>query len=188
MKLEELSIVGCYEITSAVFPDSRGLFFEWFNKSSFAEKNLEISVAQANFSTSAKGVIRGIHYSLASTGQSKIVMCAAGSINDVLVDLRVGSPTFLNTINISLSANTGKMVFIATGVGHGFSVVSQTASVTYLMSSEYLPDKEHAINPLDIELAIDWSLPRKLKPILSDRDRAASSLEQAIARNLLPTI
>jgi dTDP-4-dehydrorhamnose 3,5-epimerase len=185
MNIEKLSISGSYLISNDMYPDSRGNFFEWFNQDSIVRMNIFFGVAQANFSTSKKGVVRGLHYSLAPKGQSKIVMCSSGLINDVIVDLRIGSPTFRATQNVTLSPDSGKVVFIPTGVGHGFSVLSDTASLTYLLSSEYSPSDEHTIKPLDESLAINWHLPLDTKPIMSERDESAISFDQALKQNLL---
>jgi len=186
MKIEELLVSGSYQISHEMHPDERGNFFEWFNESAFARNGVNFGVAQANFSTSIKGVIRGVHYSLAKEGQSKIVLCSAGLINDVLVDLRIGSPTFMATQSVTLSPDSGKVLLIPTGVGHGFSVLSETASITYLLSSEYSPTQEHTIQPFDKNLAINWNLSEVEKPIISARDESAPSFELAVQTNMLP--
>lgn len=186
MKIDELSIYGCYQITNVMHPDDRGNFFEWFSEGSFSKNSLDFSVAQASFSISLKNVIRGIHYSTAEIGQSKIVMCSSGLINDVIVDLRIGSPTFLAVQNVTLSPDSGKVLYIPTGVGHGFSVLSESASLTYLLSSQYLPSHEYTIQAFDESLAINWNLSEAGKPIMSIRDETAMSLEQAMHRDLLP--
>ena len=186
MKIDELSVYGCYQITNVMHPYNRGNFFEWFSESSFSKNSLDFAVDQASFSKSLKNVIRGIHYSTAEIGQSKIVMCSSGLINDVIVDLRIGSPTFLAIQNVTLSPDSGKVLYIPTGVGHGFSVLSESASLTYLLSSQYLPSYEHTIQAFDESLAINWHLSKAGKAIMSIRDKTAISLEQAIQRDLLP--
>ena len=186
MKIRELQIIGSYLITNDVYPDSRGFFFEWFERSALAENEIYFSVAQANFSTSAKSVIRGIHYSLAEKGQSKIILCSGGVINDVIIDLRIDSPTFLAIQKVSLTAESGRVLYIPSGVGHGFSVMSESASLTYLLTSEYSPDFEHTIHPLDNRLAIDWGLPEEESPQMSHRDSSAPSFDEAFLGNMLP--
>ena len=188
MKLEKLSILGTYKILNEMHLDNRGIFFEWFNSESFFDLSLDFPVAQANFSTSTKSVIRGIHYSLAKEGQSKIVMCSSGQINDVLVDLRYNSPTFMKTENINLNPESGTAIYIPAGVGHGFSVLSESASLTYLLSSRYSPSDEHTIQPLDKNMAIDWRLSREEQPILSVRDETAMTLAGAKSKKLLPKL
>jgi dTDP-4-dehydrorhamnose 3,5-epimerase len=142
---------------------------------------------QANFSQSKLGVVRGIHYSLAPKGQSKLITCVEGEITDVLVDLRKGSSTYLNVEHTNLEANSGKTVFVASGVGHGFAVLSASASVVYLTSSPFAPKFEKSINPIDPTLGINWNIPAGVEMVLSPADRSASSLQEADAWGNLPT-
>lgn len=187
MTLTGLSISGAFVATHKVFPDERGLFREWFKAEEIATVTNNFSVQQANFSKSKQFVIRGIHYSLAPEGQAKIVTCASGQIVDVLVDLRVGSPTFLKVDYVNLSEDSGKVVFIPTGVGHGFIVESESAAVVYLTSSGYAPDFEKAICPTDQELGIEWPIPMQNHGIISKADTEAPTLAQARELGTLPT-
>jgi dTDP-4-dehydrorhamnose 3,5-epimerase len=187
MTLQELSICGVYVSNHKVFPDERGLFREWFRASEIATIYKNFSVQQANFSKSKQFVIRGIHYSLAPEGQSKIVTCASGQIIDVLVDLRVGSPTYLNVEYIELSEDSGNVVFIPTGIGHGFIVQSESAAVVYLTSSGYAPHYEKAICPTDPELGIQWPISENTHGVISKADTEAPSLAEARASGNLPT-
>jgi dTDP-4-dehydrorhamnose 3,5-epimerase len=184
--LQELSISGSFLSTHKVFPDERGLFREWFRSEEIATIDPEFKVRQANYSLSKRSVIRGIHYSLAPEGQAKLVTCASGSIVDVLVDLRVGSPTYLNIEYIELAEDSGKVIYIPTGVGHGFVVISDQASVVYLTSSEYAPEFERSICPTDPELGINWQLPNGETGIISKADNEAPMLSQAKASGDLP--
>jgi dTDP-4-dehydrorhamnose 3,5-epimerase len=186
MSLQELSIRGAYLSKHKVFPDERGLFREWFKAEEMSSIDKNFSVQQANYSKSRKSVIRGIHYSIAPQGQSKIVTCVSGSITDVLVDLRVGSPTYLNVQQIRLSDDSGGVIYIPTGVGHGFIVESDSASVAYLTSSMYAPDYEKAICPTDLALGITWSLQPGELEIISQADRSAPTLTQAESSGNLP--
>jgi len=186
MTPQPLCIAGAYVITHRVFRDERGLFREWFKAEDIATIENGFSVQQANYSKSKQFAIRGIHYSLAPEGQSKIVTCASGLIVDVLVDLRVGSPTYLNVEYIELSEDSGKVVFIPTGVGHGFIVESETAAVVYLTSSGYAPDYEKAIRPTDPELGIKWPIPVNNDAIISKADTEAPTLTQAKESGALP--
>ena len=131
-------------------------------------------------------MIRGIHYSIAPQGQAKVVTCASGSIVDVLVDLRHGSPTYLQVDYIELSEDSGKVVYIPTGVGHGFIVGSESASIVYLTSNGYAPEFEKAICPTDPELGINWPLPDGISPIISKHDLEAPNLPEASASGWLP--
>lgn len=187
MSLQELSIAGACVATHRVFPDERGLFREWFKAEEIASIDEDFSVQQANYSKSNQWVIRGIHYSLAPQGQAKIVTCASGAIVDVLVDLRTGSPSYLKVEYVELSEDSGRVVYIPSGVGHGFIVESETASVVYLTSSGYAPEYEKAICPTDLELGISWPLPVGELGIISKADLEAPSLAHAKESGTLPT-
>ena len=187
MTLQELSISGAYVVTHKVFPDERGLFREWFKAAEIESIAETFSVEQANYSKSKKFVIRGIHYSMAPQGQAKLVTCASGQIVDVLVDLRVGSPSYLKIEYVELSEDSGKVVFIPTGVGHGFVVQSESAAVVYLTSSGYAPEYEKAITPTDTELGIIWPIPLGELGVISKADTEAPTLAQAKESGILPT-
>ena len=186
MSLEKLSIAGAYLITHKVFPDERGLFWEWFKSEEIRKIDATFSVQQANYSQSRQWVIRGIHYSLAPQGQAKVVTCASGAVVDVLIDLRVGSPTYLKVEYVELTNDSGKVVYIPTGVGHGFIVITDLASIVYLTSSGYAPEYEKAISPTDPDLGITWALPTGELAIISKADEDAPSLLRASALNRLP--
>jgi len=187
MTLQELSISGAYVATHRVFPDERGLFREWFKAEELVTIDKSFSVQQANYSKSKQSVIRGIHYSLAPQGQAKVVTCASGQIVDVMVDLRVGSPTYLKVEYLELSEDSGRVIFIPTGVGHGFFVKSESAAVVYLTSSGYAPEYEKAISPTDPELGISWTIPVGEFAIVSKADTEAPTLAQARESGDLPT-
>jgi dTDP-4-dehydrorhamnose 3,5-epimerase len=142
---------------------------------------------QANFSTSKRNAIRGIHYSLASNGQSKWVICAFGKVKDVIVDLRLNSPTFKKHIEIDLEANSGDVLCLAEGLGHAFLAISDLSAITYLTSTPYAPEFEFSINPLDAELSIDWGINQK-SMIFSKRDVEAPSFKDMQLNNLLPKL
>ena len=187
MTLHKLSIEGAYLLRNRVFPDERGLFREWFKAEEIASIDKDYSVQQANYSKSKQWVIRGIHYSLAPEGQSKVVTCADGKIVDVLVDLRLNSPTYLKVEYIELLEDSGNVLYIPSGVGHGFIVESESAAIVYLTSSGYSPEYEKAICPTDPELGIHWPLPDGEVGIISRADTEASTLMQAKAFGALPT-
>ena len=187
MSLQELPIAGAYVATHRVFPDERGLFREWYKAEEIASIDKDFSVQQANYSKSNQWVIRGIHYSLAPQGQAKVVTCASGKIVDVLVDLRTGSPTYMKIEYVELSEDSGKVVYIPSGVGHGFIVESETAAVVYLTSSGYAPEYEKAICPTDRELGITWPHPASELGIISKADSEAPSLAHAKELRTLPT-
>jgi dTDP-4-dehydrorhamnose 3,5-epimerase len=186
MNVQRLEIDGCFVLEHKVFPDERGLFREWFKAEETRKLAPDFEVEQANFSISKRGVIRGIHYSVAPAGQSKLVSCAQGGITDVLVDLRKGSPSYLKVEYVQLSESSGSTVYIASGVGHGFIVETESAAVVYLTSSAYAPQFEKAICPTDPDLAINWPLPDGVGYVISPADASAPTVSQADAAGDLP--
>jgi dTDP-4-dehydrorhamnose 3,5-epimerase len=174
MIVTPLEIVGVWLIEAPIYPDNRGLFREWFIDD--LSENSEIprfEVKQANTSISARGVIRGIHFSNSAFGQSKIVTCTSGSILDVVVDLRRGSDTFGKSITIDLNAQSGISIFISSGLGHGFQALEENTVVTYLLNRKYDPSTEFTINPLDKGLSINW---RISSWIMSEKDKNGQPL------------
>jgi dTDP-4-dehydrorhamnose 3,5-epimerase len=184
MIITPLAISGAWLIEAPVFPDKRGQFREWY-RSEFSEISAlpQFDVKQANTSVSARGVIRGIHYSCAEGGQSKIVTCTSGAIQDVVVDLRVNSDTYGKHESIEISWKDGISIFISNGLGHGFQSLHDDSVVTYLLNSNYQPEKEFSIKPTDATLAIQW---RIKDSIISDKDTTAPSLSELFARGDLP--
>jgi len=179
-----LGIEGAYVLESTLWPDDRGYFREWFRRDVLADEGPDLSVRQANLSMSERGVVRGLHYSLAPEGQAKLVTCAWGELVDVLVDVRVGSPTFGQVEMVELSAESGTSVYLPEGVAHGFCVTSEIAALTYLLSSTYNASMELEINPLDETLRIPW--PLSGEPLLSEKDAKAPSLEARRLAQELP--
>ncbi|CAB4863158.1 MAG: dTDP-4-dehydrorhamnose 3,5-epimerase [Actinobacteria bacterium] len=186
MELIPLNIEGSWLAKSAVHSDARGNFREWFKAEDFANTTKrDFSIAQANVSTSSKGTIRGIHYSLAAIGQAKWVTCVAGRINDVIVDIRPSSPTYGSHQVIELSEVNGSAIYIGEGLGHGFIALEEKTVVSYLISSPFSMHEEFEINPLDTALAINWGMPiEQLK--LSKKDSEAPTLKQRHEDGKLP--
>jgi dTDP-4-dehydrorhamnose 3,5-epimerase len=186
MEVRALEIAGAWEITPAVHPDSRGLFFEWLTDHGFAEfAGHRLDVRQANCSVSAAGVLRGLHFAQLPPSQAKYVTCLSGSVFDVVVDIRVGSPTFGRWDAVTLDAHDHKSVYISEGLAHGFLALQDNSTVMYLCSAEYSPGREHTIAPTDPALAIEW--PSGHEWVISDRDAAAPTLAEVRAAGLLPT-
>jgi len=186
MDFTPLGINGVWLAESPVWNDERGFFREWFKKEEIEKNTGQIfEVSQANFSRSSKGTLRGIHYSLSPAGQAKWITCTNGMIQDVIVDLRKNSSTFGQSIEVELSAGSGRSIFICKGLGHGFLALEDNTSITYLLSSVYEPFFEFEINPLDIQLGINWGIERKFLKI-SEKDRNAPSLAERIADKNLP--
>jgi len=188
MEIVELGISGVWLATFTTHSDSRGNFREWFKIQEIHDlTGFRFEPNQANISTSTRGVIRGIHYSLAPQGQAKWITCTSGSIRDVIVDIRIGSPTYGQWISVDLTASDGKAIFIEPGLGHGFSSFEDNTNVCYLLSTSYSPKDEFAISPLDEELDIDWGFKNK-ESIISDKDLAAPSLKKQFEESMLPTL
>ncbi len=184
LNLEELSIAGLFKLTSPVWGDDRGFFREWFKLPDLNEAGISFTAAQANLSRSARNVVRGLHFSVAPEGQAKVVTCAEGELVDVMVDLRVGSPTFGKTELVTLRGGDGVSLYLPSGIGHGFCATSDDAVLVYLLSSTYNPTAELEVHPFDKELMVPW--PLSGEAILSAKDAAAPSLADRRLDNTLP--
>jgi len=184
VKIRPLTIEGAWEITPVQHGDPRGLFMEWYRFDHLAaEVGHPLDLKQANISVSARGVVRGVHFADVPPGQAKYLTCPRGAILDVIVDLRVGSPTFGRWDAVRLDDESRRAVYIAEGLGHGFCALTDGATLAYLCSETYNPTGEHTVHPLDPQLAIDWQVEA---PALSKRDEDAPSLADARASGLLP--
>lgn len=173
-ELQQLPIDGAWLIRGIAHEDDRGSFHEWFKFSELERKaNLDFDVKQANVSKSIQGVVRGIHFSKSTYTQSKLITCLKGSIFDVVVDLRAGSNTFGRWCSYELSDRKNEAVLISHGLGHAFQSLENETIVTYLQTSEYEPQNEYAINPMDVDININWPIEKK---ITSKRDAEAKGL------------
>lgn len=185
--LAALSIDGAWLFTPVVHEDDRGSFHEWFRADEFLEQvGHGFSLRQANASVSAAGVIRGVHYADVPPGQAKYVTCLSGLVWDVVVDLRVGSPTFGRWEGVLLDQDQPRAVYLAEGLGHAFMALRDRSVVSYLCSQPYNPTGEHTVSPMDPDLAIAWPAEdrdgRPLTPRMSPRDAAAPGLQQMLDR------
>ena len=174
MEVLTTSISGVYIIEPKVFKDSRGYFFESFSQREFDEKisallGQEIRFVQDNESMSGYGVMRGLHFQRPPFTQSKLVRCVRGSVLDVAVDLRRGSPTYGQHVAVELTEENHRQFFIPKGFAHGFAVLSETAVFQYKCDEFYHPEADGGISILDESLGIDWRIPAD-KAILSDKD------------------
>jgi len=169
MKIRETGFKDLVVVIPSVYPDSRGYFFESFNKSSFEKVGIFYSPVQDNESKSSKGVIRGLHYQLNPMAQAKLIRVISGNIYDVAVDLRKDSPTFGKWFGIELNSESKEQLFIPKGFAHGFSVLSDTAVIMYKCDNVYSPAHERGINLNDPGLNIDWKTD-SLTPVISDKD------------------
>jgi dTDP-4-dehydrorhamnose 3,5-epimerase len=187
MKFRELSVPGAWEITPQLHADGRGAFFEWFTDAEFsAAAGHSFDLRQANCSVSAAGTLRGVHFAQVPPSQAKYVTCVHGRVLDVVVDIRVGSPTFGKWDSVVLDDRDRRSVYISEGLGHAFLALDDDATVMYLCSAGYDPSREHTVNALDPELGIDWPTVDG-GFVMSDRDRAAPTLAEARSAGLLPT-
>jgi dTDP-4-dehydrorhamnose 3,5-epimerase len=185
MQVRQLSVAHAWEFTPRTFGDDRGAFLEWFKADDVsAATGHPFQLAQANHSISQRGVLRGLHYAKVPPGQAKYVYCPRGQVLDVIIDIRVGSPTFGRWDAVVLDEVDRRAVYIAEGLGHAFMALADDSAVTYLCSTGYNPSTEFTIDPLDATLGLPW--PADLVPLLSDRDRDAVGLAQARDAGLLP--
>ncbi|WP_436756614.1 dTDP-4-dehydrorhamnose 3,5-epimerase [Streptosporangium sp. V21-05] len=185
MGVRPLGIDGAWVFEPEVFVDERGSFHEWFHGGTFGGATGQgLALSQANLSVSRRGTVRGVHFADVPPGQAKYVKCVRGSVFDVVVDLRVGSPTFGRWESVVLDDADHRSVYVSEGLGHGFMALSDEAMVVYLCSEGYAPGREHGVDPFDGELAIGW--PGGTTPLLSAKDATAPSLAEAGRRGLLP--
>lgn len=186
MRSKELTVPDSFLFTPTKLTDDRGCFYESYRQDVVADAvGHEFTVAQANFSTSARGVLRGLHGVLLPPGQAKIVTCHRGAVLDVVVDTRLGSPTFGTHARNVLTAESGEFVYVAEGLGHAFLALTDDACVGYLCSTRHVPGTQVDINPLDPDLGLDWTMAGE--PRLSEKDAGAPSLTVAAETGLLAT-
>lgn len=156
MKIRPLGVEGSFEVTPTPRSDPRGLFLEWYRFDHLAEEvGHPLRLAQANISVSTAGVVRGIHFANVPPGQAKYITCVRGALLDVVVDIRIGSPTFGRWETVRLDDVDRRCVYVAEGLGHGYCALTD-ATIVYLCSETYNPTGEHGVHPLDPELAIEW--------------------------------
>lgn len=187
MKVRELGVAGSWEFLPTVHGDDRGYFLEAFVADAAEEvTGRPFRVAQVNRSQSGAGVLRGIHFAELPPSQAKYVSCTRGRIFDVVVDLRIGSPTFGKWEGLVLDADDGRSVFIGEGLGHGFLALEEQSTVVYLCSAPFAPGREHGVHPFDADLGIEWPAPRG-GCVMSDKDAGAPTLREAEASGWLAT-
>lgn len=163
-----------------VFNDSRGYFFESYNEKVFSAEGIDIKFVQDNQARSAYGVIRGLHFQLAPYAQTKLIRVLSGSILDVAVDIRKGSPAYGKAYSIELTAENKKQLLVPKGFAHGYSVLSETAEVLYKCDAFYHKQSEGGLLYNDPALAIDWGIPAG-KAIIADKDLVHPVLENCIS-------
>lgn len=168
-------------IEPAVFGDERGFFYETWNAERFSERDLPTRFVQSNVSSSAKGVLRGLHYQWPRP-QGKLVSVLEGEVYDVAVDIRRGSPTFGRWEAVVLSAENKRQFWIPEGFAHGFAVLSERALFSYLCTDTYVKEADAGIRWNDADIAVDWPISA---PTLSAKDESAPFLKD-IAEDRLP--
>ncbi|MEU4205738.1 dTDP-4-dehydrorhamnose 3,5-epimerase [Streptomyces sp. NPDC039022] len=184
--MRPLSIDGAWLHEPVIHHDERGAFHEWFRAPDFlTATGTPLELAQANCSVSRRGALRGIHFADIPPGQAKYVTCLRGAVLDIVIDVRVGSPTFGQHETVRLDDASRRAVYLSPGLGHAFLALTDDATVVYLCSTGYQPEREHGVHPLDPALNIAW--PDGLgAPVLSAKDAAAPTLEEARRAGILP--
>ncbi|WFE41003.1 dTDP-4-dehydrorhamnose 3,5-epimerase family protein [Micromonospora sp. WMMD998] len=186
MTITEMEIPNAYRIQPERHLDRRGYFFEALREEQLsATIGYPFRLGQVNYSSSRRNTVRGIHGTSLPPGQAKLVTCVRGAVLDVVVDLRIGSPTYGRFEVTHQEADSGTAVYLADGLGHAFLALTDDAVMSYLCSEEFVPGTMIEINPLDPEIGITWSLTEE--PIMSDKDAAAPSLAEAAAAGRLPS-
>ena len=175
MRIEQTPLVDCFIVHEKVHGDARGYFIETFNQRDFnAASGLDILFVQDNQSRSSKGVLRGLHMQRGASAQAKLVRVLEGSVLDIAVDLRKGSPSFGQHFSIELTADNHKQFFVPAGFAHGFVVLSDAATFFYKVDKFYEPGNEVGIMYNDKDLNIDWKLADN-EIILSEKDKTLGS-------------
>jgi dTDP-4-dehydrorhamnose 3,5-epimerase len=175
MTIEETPLKDCFIMHDTVHGDARGYFIETYNSRDFkAASGLDIEFVQDNQSRSSKGVLRGLHMQKGGAAQAKLVRVLEGSVLDIAVDLRKGSPSFGQHFAIELTADNNKQFFIPAGFAHGFVVLSAYATFFYKVDKFYEPGNEVGIMYNDKDLNIDWQLATS-EIILSEKDKILGS-------------
>jgi dTDP-4-dehydrorhamnose 3,5-epimerase len=182
-----LTIPGAVEFTPTAHRDDRGVFFEHFRFEPLQDALGHFFVVrQGNTSVSKRGTVRGIHYALVPPGQAKYVTALSGAVIDYVIDLRVGSPTFATWEAVRLDEVDRRAVYLAEGLGHCFVALTEDAIVSYLVSQVYNPERELGISPTDPDIGLTFP-DEAGELLLSPKDLAAPSLQQALDDGMLPS-
>lgn len=179
MSIIQTDLEGVHIIEPQVCGDERGWFCEVYSKGKFADSGLDIDFIQDNHSFSAKkGTLRGLHFQNNPKAQTKLVRCTRGSILDVAVDIRKGSPTYLKWVAVELSEQNKKQLLVPKGFAHGFLTLSDDVEVQYKVDECYYPALDRSIRFDDPEIGVSWKID---KPILSEKDKNAPLLKDSDA-------
>jgi dTDP-4-dehydrorhamnose 3,5-epimerase len=176
MQIEETGLPGLLVLTPPRFGDERGFFSETYNSAKLAEQGITTTFVQDNHSLSAQiNTVRGLHFQAPPRAQAKLVRCGRGSLWDVAVDIRRGSPTYGQHFGIELTFENAKQLLVPAGFAHGFVTREEGTEIIYKCSDTYAPETEGALLWNDPDVGIDWQLTGD--PILSDKDAKASGLK-----------
>lgn len=175
MKVIKTDFKGLYVIEPDVFEDSRGYFFESYNKEKYEEHGIDVNFVQDNISKSVRGTVRGLHYQVGEKAQGKLCQVLFGKVLDVAVDIRFDSPTFGKHFALELSNETKNQLWIPPGFAHGFSVLSEFAVFSYKCTEYYSKPDERTILYNDPLLNIDWKV---VNPVISEKDLQAKPFKE----------
>lgn len=183
MEVEKTDIEGVFVVTPTVYKDSRGYFYESFNEVEFQKKTgIAFYPVQDNQSCSNQWVLRGLHFQREPYAQAKLVRCVVGEVYDVAVDIRPESETFGKYVAVRLSDENHKQLFIPEGFAHGFLAMSDKAVLQYKCNDLYLPEAEDGIAWYDQDINVEWPLPDRFLPYLSEKDAKRQTLKEYIAK------
>ncbi|MBV8307117.1 MAG: dTDP-4-dehydrorhamnose 3,5-epimerase [Gammaproteobacteria bacterium] len=177
MRSVSLALPGAVLIEPAVYADARGAFFEAWNERAYAAAGIEARFVQENVSVSRRHVLRGLHYQVNQV-QGKLIRVLAGSIFDVIVDLRRSSGGFGRSVAVTLDAREPRSLWVPAGLAHGFLALSEDTQVQYKVTDFWAPQAERTLAWNDPALGIDWPLPPQVAPVLSDKDQRGQTLAQ----------
>jgi dTDP-4-dehydrorhamnose 3,5-epimerase len=181
MTFTETRLAGVWIVDCDVFPDERGYFAPAWRPEPFQERGLETAIAQASLASNRqRGTIRGLHYQAAPFEEVKVIRVVKGGVHDVTVDLRPGSPTYLQWIGVDLTAENRRMLYVPRGIAHGYQTLADDTDVFYFVSTAYAPAHQQGIRWDDPAIGIVW--PLGAPAIISARDRQFPDLRPAAAR------
>lgn len=185
MDIAETELPGVLRVRPDRKTDARGCFFESLRSEEISTAvGHRFTVAQINYSVSSRGTLRGLHGVALDPGQAKYVSCVRGALQDIVVDLRLGSPTFGRYTTSLLDARDGAAVYVSEGLFHGFLALTDDTCISYVCSTAYVPGTQIDVNPLDPELDLPWRFDGR--PLLSDKDAGAPGVAEAARTGLLP--
>lgn len=173
MKIVPTALPGCYQIVTDIRRDERGSFVKVFHEETFRRHGLATGFAEEYYSTSRRGVIRGLHFQTPPHDHAKLVYCVQGTVLDAALDLRRGSPSYGRHITLELSAENGHMLYLPAGLAHGFCSLSAQSLMVYKVTSAYAPDNDGGV--LWNSAGIAWPAQ---EPVMSARDRTFPTLAQ----------